>query len=227
MRAAHDLGMDFQRPVILGDQRINITVAQLGNGLKETFRDLVLQPSWPCWWKQVRQAREEALPFGSEYLNPFAILDPKLLIAAPVAFVKYPLSYVAKSPVASLFFFGLLFAADGASATSTADSFQPVNVFGDLFLSALETLVFARIFLKELLAERNEILAQNILEQCRLLQSPQPRWKRFFWDTKDVPYAPNSVKNAFGESTGKEVVAVLGMAHCNGVARLLKEERVQ
>ena len=34
MKAAHDLGIKYNRPVVLGDQDINITVAELKNGAK-------------------------------------------------------------------------------------------------------------------------------------------------------------------------------------------------
>ena len=34
MKAAHDLGIKYNRPVVLGDQDINITVAELNNGAK-------------------------------------------------------------------------------------------------------------------------------------------------------------------------------------------------
>ena len=50
MRAAHDLGLQYNRPVVLGDQRINITVSQLKNGAKEALLDLV-QP-WNGGWQR-------------------------------------------------------------------------------------------------------------------------------------------------------------------------------
>ena len=34
MKAAHDLGIKYNRPVVLGDQDINITVSELKNGAK-------------------------------------------------------------------------------------------------------------------------------------------------------------------------------------------------
>lgn len=34
MKAAHDLGIKYKRPVVLGDQDINVTVAELKNGAK-------------------------------------------------------------------------------------------------------------------------------------------------------------------------------------------------
>jgi len=258
MRAAHDLALAYERPVILGDQRINVTVDRLKRGAAETVMDLVTPFSggWQRLYRNVTEAREEAVPLGEGYLNAFAFLDPKLLLAAPVSFLKYPLSYAAKSPLASLVVFGLLFlpipgdamgiiSADGSTtAVMTAG-----DIAGQLVGSLLETLLFARIFLKELLAERNEVLARNILEQCRLIaqqqqqqQSKRKPWWEPYWmqpskrrpsnsngsSSTTVVYAPQSVttipKHVGNPNT--TVVAVLGMAHCNGIMKLLKEQRV-
>lgn len=241
MRAAHDLALMYRRPVVLGDQRINVTVDRLRSGAQETVLDLVDPVTgWKRLFHNVSRAREEALPFGSEYLNAFAFLDPKLLLASPVSFLKYPLSYAAKSPIASIFFFGLLFLpvpGDAAASTMDATTLTAGDLAGQLVGSLLETLLFARIFLKELLAERNEVLAKNILEQCRLQQRKEqkPVWQRFWKSSRgdassssinsDVVYAPLSVAPAL-ERDEKTVVAVLGMAHCNGIMKLLKEQRV-
>ena len=133
--------------------------------------------------------------------------------------------------------------------------------------------LFARIFLKELLVDRNQLLARNILEQCRIyqqdpntlattksdsrrswgtifravlgrssghddaIQSDNRRSKRpMFEDSFEIIYAdegrssgPSSDTASTGSRTKngkKAIVAVLGMAHCNGIARLLREELV-
>ena len=231
MRAAHDLGMEYRRPVILGDQLINVTVSELKNGVKESFLDITTPTNggWSSFANTVKEAREIALPFGKQYLNVFAFFEPKLLLASPVAFLKYPFSYIVKSPVASAVILTLLAAAstDAAGATTPETVLQPSDYVSDFVLSALETLLFARIFLKELLADRNEILARNILKQCQLYQK-QPRWKSWWLQQQgkmQVPYAPDSAKNQF-EAEPKTVVAVMGMAHCNGVAKLLQENRL-
>lgn len=39
------------------------------------------------------------------------------------------------------------------------------DIFESVAFSVLETVIFARIFLKELLAERNEVLAWNIVSE--------------------------------------------------------------
>lgn len=100
MKAAYDLGIEYGRPVVLGDQDINATVSELKNGAKEAILDLV-QP-WNGGWQRlvnsISLARKEAVPFGEQYLGAGAFFDPKLLSAAPISMVKYPLSYAVKSP---------------------------------------------------------------------------------------------------------------------------------
>ena len=94
MKAAHDLGMKYQRPVVLGDQRINITVAQLKNGAKEAVLDLV-QPwngGWERLFESISIARKEAVPVGEGFLGLESFFDPKLLGASPISFIKYPVS---------------------------------------------------------------------------------------------------------------------------------------
>ena len=236
MRAAHDLGMLYGRPVVLGDQRINITVAQLKNGAKEAVLDL-FQPwngGWGRLWESIRLAREEAVPLGDEFLGIDSFLDPQLLLAAPVSLVKYPLSYFVKSPVVGVVALSLVVLLGGGEASDAyaAESVSASDMLVSLFVSALETIIFARIFLKELLAERNDVLALNILEQCRNYRArggSVSSWN-FFQSKNDVDkstgavYAPGSVKGKPEE--GKVVVAVLGLAHCNGIKKILAEGKL-
>ncbi|CAB9515247.1 expressed unknown protein [Seminavis robusta] len=253
MKAACELAMDtYQRPVVLGDQRINITVSSLKQGFKETFVDL-LTP-WNGGWGRlvgnVTSARKEALPFGDPYLNAFSFLDPKLLLAAPVSLIKYPLSYLIKSPIKTTIALTVLFLLDQeADATMvTVDEMTTGDWAGSLGVSLAEIALFGRVFLKELLAQRNVLLARNILEQCKMYQAGgQPRaTKPSFWsmltgsttsssqamngDTMEeiiyVPGAIDSNNSKNDNQEGKAVVAVLGMAHCNGIMKLLKEQRV-
>lgn len=81
MKAAHDLGIEYGVPVVLGDQDINITVSELKNGAKEAVLDLI-QP-WNGGWERlvnsITSARKEAVPLGPDYLGAGAFFDPKLL----------------------------------------------------------------------------------------------------------------------------------------------------
>lgn len=124
-------------------------------------------------------------------------------------------------------------------------SYSVEDAVVDLFGTALETILFGRLFLQVLLVERNQVLARNILEQCRYYQRSSPpssklakstkslwaNWIPFLGsdvrDQRDIPYAETSPKPS---PTGNEeavVVAVLGMAHVNGVRKILEERRLQ
>ncbi|KAL7447999.1 LOW QUALITY PROTEIN: hypothetical protein ACHAWC_000268, partial [Mediolabrus comicus] len=102
MRAAHDLGMLYQRPVVLGDQRINVTVAQLKNGAKEAVLGTALEWRMATIVSKYFIGSEVAVPLGDQFLGFDSFFDPKLLAAAPVSLLKYPLSYIVRSPVFSV-----------------------------------------------------------------------------------------------------------------------------
>ena len=155
----------------------------------------------------------------------------------------------------SCFFSALLFFSfvGDADALTANDSVSTTDLAESLLFSILETVVFARIFLKELLADRNTVLAENIvsmksffllcglyivshssrlygkLEQCRNYETVTDiSWldKLFNAENSDdksnnAVYAPNSVSGKPEE--GKVVVAVLGLAHLNGIKKLLTE----
>lgn len=271
MRAAWEVATKFNRPTVLGDQRINITTDALKSSLKETTYDLVF--GGPSGWERSRDEIAEnwakTIPISTdrgEYLNAVAFFDPRLLICLPVSLVKYPLSFLVKDPIP----FGTLFALLAAlnfyggggdlpvdwtdfSSWAQAAMTQPIKEYPltDYVLSfgiaVLETIVFGRLLLKPLLADRNEILAKSVLDQCKIYASsstaPSPGWfQRFFpaletssrsINGEEIIYVPGSdpetmkklSKNTVS-SDEKVVVAVLGMAHCNGVMKLLKEQRV-
>lgn len=237
MRAACDLALEYDRPVVLGDQRINETVAYMSEGLKETVSHLANPFSgWPKLFSNLNIARKRALPGGDDdNLNIFSILDPKLLAASPVSLAKYPLSYLVKSPLFALSVFALLFWLDQHTGSIPYDQMTAVDWIGSLSFAAIETAVFARVLLKELLADRNTVIARNILEQCKLYSRKKNDrfqwWRNLFANSSsesDVVYVDGSSKIIDMEISGEEkaVVAVLGMAHCNGIMKLLKEQLV-
>lgn len=234
MKAAHDLGMKYQRPVVLGDQRINITVAQLKNGAKEAVLDLV-QPwngGWERLFESISIARKEAVPVGEGFLGLESFFDPKLLGASPISFIKYPVSYLVKSPVfASAVIALILLGGVADSDAAVTGGASATDLLESVVLSILETIIFARIFLRELLQERNVVLADSILEQCRNYEAKSNGgWLDSIFSSDGggdkstgAVYAPGSV--AGKPEDGKVVVAVLGLAHCNGIKKLLIEQR--
>ena len=146
--------------------------------------------------------------------------------------IKYPLSYFVKSPAFALAVGALIILgnAEDSSAYGLAEPLSTTDLLQSLFLSVLETVIFARIFLKELLADRNEVLAENILEQCRNYEASGNNddfLARLFQAQSNedrssgAVYAPGSVLGR--PEDGKTVVAVLGLAHCNGIRKILDE----
>ena len=259
MRGACDMAIAYNRPVVLGDQRINITIDKLKAGFKETIMDLASpwNGGWPRFYANVTQAAVDALPVGDAYLSPTAFLDPKLLLAAPFSLVKYPLSYLIKSPLPTIgVLMTLLFADSFGNDSYDAIPFNEMTVIDwleSLTVLCLEACIFARVFVKELLAERNVILAKSILEQCKLYsrsvsirQPPSTQWWSSFLSSSkqqqqlqqmsrqdqdaEIIYVPNSIPIGLEVTSGiaeeRTVVAVLGMAHCNGIMKLLMEQRV-
>lgn len=259
MRAATDMAMEYQRPVVLGDQRINITVDRMKAAAKETVVDLLQPPfGWGRIASNISQAWVETSPppassssSSSNYLNALSFLDPKLLLAAPVSFLKYPLSYLARSPLPTIGVLALLFLLDpgGVSldAAAASSSYTWVDYTGSIGVAVLETALFARVILKEILQERNEVLADSILQQCRLysgtsakqqkattgggwfsslMRRQPPRQSPAAADDGTPIYVPDSnniASNTRGGGGDKAVVAVLGMAHSNGIKKLLTE----
>ena len=263
MRMAHDLALEFGRPVILGDQEIEVTVDRMKQSIGETARGLISPQQWKGLAANLTEAWSTAVPSGPQYLGATALLNPKLLLAAPVSFFKYPLSYIVKDPVTAVLVLGFIFGTDAASAAALSQPTtvldQTVQVFlnpsaydysltdaaVDFLGSVLELILFGRLFLQVLLVERNQILARNILQQCRYYQSSSPpsrQKKQSVLDwmsslgqrlrlgsaTASIPYAESSP--APSKLKGKNdavVVAVLGMAHVNGIRKLLEEGAVR
>lgn len=243
MRTACDIASSYGRPTVLGDQRINITSEALKSSLKQTAVDLITPPTgWKRFAEEVSESWKEAVPFGGKgYLNAFAFFDPRLLLVLPVSLVKYPLSFLVRDPLPTSLGLSLLVALslsdDPLTTQALLNQEYPLSDYLlSLFFAGLETVVFARLLLKPLLAERNKILAKNILEQCKIYAAKE---KKPWWllgggwsdspqeDDPEIIYAPGSSPAQENETKGdKVVVAVLGMAHCNGIMKLLKEQRV-
>lgn len=142
------------------------------------------------------------------------LLHPNLLLGTPLALFRYPASIAVKSPA----FFALLLASlalglsgppDPAAADAAAGGLY-LDLFQALGFAGLETIFLGRVFLVALLEERNYVLARNIRRAA--LARPQPR-------------QPGDVNGGAGRS-GRTVVAVLGMAHLNGVRQILTSSRV-
>ena len=259
MKAASDKAASYNRPVVLGDQLINVTGSSLSSAFKTTLVDLAspLNGGWKRFYDDVSAAADVALPTGPGYLTPASFFDPRLLVAAPVSFAKYPLSFLARNPIATSIVFATMF---GVTRLDTSSAFadatlqeQIVSIVESLLFAFLEFAVLAKSILNVLLAERNEILAKSILNECVIYSEREDKsgdgaWAkmmtpslfntelgldRILQKSKDTFYVPpsgiavESTSNKIAkESEEKTVVAVLGMAHCNGIVKLLREQMV-
>ena len=264
MRTACDLALQYNQPVILGDQKINVTTDAMKSTLKDTLLDLVTPPiGWKRFATEVSQAWGETVPLGGKgYLNALAFIDPRLILALPVSLIKYPLSFLLRDPVPTSVVLTLLVGLSYDDPTSLDSLFSQDIPLSDyllsFFVAFLETVVFARVLLKPLLAERNVILASSILKQCELVQrkSTETASRRsgsggggifgmMFQNNQnflqsvavtnakdssniDQPtiYAPGSIVSEdmqWKPSSDRVVVAVLGMAHCNGIKKVMNE----
>jgi hypothetical protein len=172
-------------------------------------------------------------------LSAFAFLDARLLLALPVSLIKYPLSFLIRDPISTTVVLTLLLGLSYTEDPVTTHDVPLSDLVASFSVALLETAVFARLLLKTLLVERNEILAQNILEQCKLYKVDRNRESKAGWfgflnnngrastvASGEIIYVPESTKNIAGNDSEKVVVAVLGMAHCNGIMKLLKEQKV-
>ena len=264
MKAASDKAASYNRPVVLGDQLINVTGTSLSKAFKATLVDLAspLNGGWKRFYDDMKAAADVALPSGPGYLTPASFFDPRLLIAAPVSFAKYPLSFLARNPISTACVFAIMF---GLTQLDTSSAFadatlqeQIASIIESLLFAGLEFALLGRVLLQVLLAERNVILAKSILTECEMYSNGKGGnggddvWSkminsisgpslfnselgldRILQKTKGTFYLPSSgttfenrkKTNDEGDEE-KVVVAVLGMAHCNGIVKLLREQLV-
>lgn len=201
MMSASDAANEFNCPIILGDQNFNDTTRRMKEVFIDSLKDIANPTEgWKRLYSDISTLSSKVLATGDNNFGPSDLFDPALLAKAPLSILRYSAAILIKAPklgfpIFALFIYSVLqsSAADSASIDIAGDA----NV--DFILDSIFTLVtyvlqialLGRVTLQALLHERNEILANNILTECK------------------------AAKN------GKTVVAILGMAHCNGVKDLL------
>ena len=193
MQAAAEAGQAFPDVKIeLVDQTIEETGRRVVQIVALTLAELVTF-RWDRIGSDLSMALEHVKGEAAlKTLAPTALLDPRLLLGAPLSFVRYPLSLGLKSPLLlGILSLIVLAANQDFGAEDTA-----LELAGSLAFAAFETIVLGRVLLVALLEERNYVLARNIR------------------------------KAAFGAKPDGTIVAVLGMAHLNGVAALLESSRI-
>lgn len=185
--------------IVLADQAIEETNKRMKDTLVSSLKDTLFF-RWKDIYDDIRDGYNQAVATeGEGYLGIRDFLDPRLLAGTPGSLIRYPLALVIKSP-----FVGVLIVALFASSIANAgdNSFyfdtplgRAAEVGESVLLTMIEFAILGRTFLIALLAERNVILADKIREECQRIK-----------------------KEGKGEDGA---VAILGMAHCNGVRKLL------
>ena len=185
--------------LVLGDLDVDGVGELLKEAAKATLLDLVTP--WTGGWQRVSRdvvlgADECFFRAGEAGLKLGDMLDARLVAGLPVSFVRYPVAALVKAPwvksLQVLAFFAALFAAPALLLADSPDAEASWAQVGVAFgVDALQTVFFARVAVVSLLGERNVVLADAIREEAE--RSPD----------------------------GSVVVAILGAAHCNGVAALL------
>lgn len=212
MQAGAEVAAKYGLPVILGDQDISATNQRMQQTFKQSIVDILTpwKGGWSSLYNDIKLASSLALPSGVDFLGPTDFLNPGLLATTPVSLLRYPLSFVVKAPkfgipVVSLLILSVMSAGDSTIVGTTSIE-QIQEVLTSVLIFFVETSIFARVFLVALLSERNDILAANILSECQRIS-----------EAKKIDGVASSQK---------VVVAILGMAHCNGILKLLSPSKV-
>lgn len=207
LQAAAELAERAGCGIALADQPIDVTSARLAQLSKQTVMQLATPgDGWRCVQRDIAEGWAALRPDGEgegEGVGPLAFVAPSLLLGAPVALVRY----LAASPallVAACIALGLLAAPQpSAQPPLTAAELAP-----SVAVAALESVVLLRVLLVALIEERNFVLARNIRAASMQVLTP-----------------PRAVRQRGRGKDGRAVVAVLGLAHLNGVRRLLTTTR--
>lgn len=241
MQAAAEVAARAGLPVVLGDQDISATNKRMAQTFQASVVDLLTpwRGGWAALYTDIAEAARLTLPSGNQYLGADAFFNGGLLLAAPVSLVRYPLSFIVKSPLFGVpaiggLVYALLNTGDTSFVGTTAvEQLQEVVTSATIF--GVETAVFARVFLVALLAERNEILANNILAECRRAAAAAAVASKGKGmgggkggGLLQMISAGLSGSAAKGDDSGRAsapvVVAVLGAAHVNGIRLLLETQ---
>lgn len=233
MLAASDAAStDDPVPLVLGDQPIE----EIGERVKELGLTTLKQLTTPTGLTDVIKETTSAMGRfirsgeslgGARRLGAGDFLDPKLVLAAPISISRYLAAILLKGPnalrVPLLCILGLMVlnspvtASDigGAAPAADAAAASVEELLRSAVFAGLEVLLLGRIFLIGLLEERNVVIADNIRRECEKgVRRNAPLLTRFFGNPSveedDAAEAPT-------------IIAVLGMAHCNGVAQILRE----
>lgn len=243
MQAASEAGRQFNAPVILADQNINITNTRMKETFLETVKDIAtlridrivadLRRVTPI----VFTPPIDSLRVGQ--LNIADFLDPTLLIGLPISLLRYPLAIIIKSPPALVIGYFLTLGYSGYAADWSPEimpGLSDTNPLLERLLEAsstsasilFELLLLGRTFAVALLEERNAVIAEGIRAACLDIKNSnlQSRGGNGLkgWFEQVVGSKDRASGGDSGDGGGKVVVAVLGAAHLNGIAALIGNE---
>jgi hypothetical protein len=198
MQVAAEVALHYSRPLVLGDQIISLTNKRMIGSFIDSVKDSLKPNGLKSIYDELNASMIENFPSGSNYLSLKHFMDPKLLAGAPFSMIKYPIALLLKSPVllGPFFLFIVYLNNENAEFVGITLYERVIEVLTSIAIVLLEFLLLGRTLLISLLSERNEVLATNIRKACERLVSEKKGGQ-----LSDTPV----------------VVAVLGMAQCNGV----------
>lgn len=257
---------NYNVPVILGDQPIEITMERIKYYFKKTCNDVCnpFNGGWDNMLHDIKKAYRTMLySFGilpeqqndkeKNHLTLYNdFLDMRLLTSMPFSLLRYPLSVFISSNGftmlsivltillwrnAFLLYFPDLLSSSSSSILSTTittwlntettmnfiDNSGDISstndiiedVIGTIGIVTAEIILFLRIFVLPILYERDRAIADMILSVANNENIPSTI------TTTTSTNVSSDVKNVNNKDADKVIVAVLGMAHCNGVRDLI------
>ena len=225
VQAAVDLAEEIGCGLIAADQEIDVTCARLAQLSKQTAVQLASPAGWRCarhdlasGWQALQPGAGAGAGAGvgegaGVGIGPLSYVEPRLLAGAPVALLRYLLASPALA--GGLLGVGVVLALGVGAAEPPAvgaDAPQGLQAVTELLpyvaVALLESLLLLRVSLVGLVEERNYVLARNIRAASMQVLTP-----------------PRALRQRGRGMDGRAVVAVLGLAHLNGVRTILTTSR--
>mmetsp|Transcript_6042 Transcript_6042/g.9381 ORF Transcript_6042/g.9381 Transcript_6042/m.9381 type:complete len:209 (-) Transcript_6042:272-898(-) len=194
MQVAEYLANAFEAELILGDARISETIKKLKHSYAETLRQILNPFKWKKLIEKILKSLFAVIGGGIGFRDVF---DPAILLSGPIAILRYFIAAVKHRSIVLVLFGFSFFHLWMNGATSDLAQINGMEKSANLIMSvwlgasSLFTILTLNAMITVLLDDRNRTLAKAIQRQCRLARS------------------------------GEVVVAVLGMAHCSGVKKLM------
>uniref|UniRef100_A0A0G4I241 Uncharacterized protein n=1 Tax=Chromera velia CCMP2878 TaxID=1169474 RepID=A0A0G4I241_9ALVE len=193
MIVAFERAQAHRVPTILGDENVRTIFSNLIADFRQTCIELVTpwRGGWASLFKDLREISKVHLPSGKGYLGWKDFFDREFLRGLPVAFLRYPrqtrlveklyknwpfiLGFFLLDEVLEHFIYSLDLdgtaktAAEGGAVDVVAKPEAYVEFLGAVAFVVVALLPYIRPMLKTVLRDRNQVIAQNILKECRRL----------------------------------------------------------